>query len=75
MAAQMITMNIDLKENASPVVVSSYSSIPALMNPKDGGATPMNVPIKNCDRGTFSTGDVMLINQFGRNGVIRRKVI
>ena len=39
MAATAIS-EIDLNENASPVVVSSYSSKPALMKPKDGGATP-----------------------------------
>ena len=64
-----------MNENASPVVVSSYNSTPALMKPKDGGATPRKVPTKNGVRGTFSTGDVILINQLGKNGVILRKVI
>jgi len=66
---------IDLNENASPVAVSSYNSNPALMKPKDGGATPINVPKKKGQSETLSTGDVMLINQFGRNGVIRRKMM
>ena len=68
-------MNTDFIENASPVVVSSYNSTPALMNPKEGGATPINVPKKNVDSGTFKTGEVILMNQFGKNGVILRKVM
>ena len=64
-----------MKEKASPVVVSSYNSTPALINPNDGGPTPMNVPTKNGVRGTLSTGDVMLMNQLGRKGVMRRNVI
>lgn len=75
MIADPITIRTDLKENASPVVVNSYSSTPALINPKEGGATPINVPTKKGINGTFSTGDVILINQLGRNGVIRRKVM
>ena len=66
---------MDLNEKASPVVVSSYNSTPALMNPKEGGPTPMNVPTKNGVRGTLRTGDVMFMNQLGKNGVIRRKVM
>ncbi len=43
MMAEKITRAIVLNEKASPVVVSSYSSNPALMKPKDGGATPVGM--------------------------------
>lgn len=33
---------------------------------------PRNVPSQNGKRGTFTIGAAMLINQFGRNGVILR---
>jgi hypothetical protein len=33
---------------------------------------PMNVPIQNGKSGTPIMGDVMLMNQFGKKGVIRR---
>ena len=36
---------------------------------------PRKVPIKNGASGTPITGEVILMNQFGRNGVIRRKII
>lgn len=36
---------------------------------------PINVPRKKGHSGTLMTGDVMLINQFGRNGVIRRNIM
>jgi hypothetical protein len=36
---------------------------------------PTNVPTKNGKRGTSITGEATLINQLGRNGVIRRKII
>ena len=36
---------------------------------------PKNVPKKNGTRGTFITGEAMLINQFGRNGVILRNIM
>ena len=42
---------------------------------KEGGATPINVPNQNGLNCTSITGDTMLINQLGRNGVIRRKII
>ena len=35
----------------------------------------MNVPNQNGLSGTFITGLVRLINQFGMNGVILRKII
>lgn len=41
----------------------------------DGGATPKNVPNTNGDNGTFRTGAVRLINQFGKKGVIRKNNI
>jgi hypothetical protein len=33
---------------------------------------PMNVPIQNGKSGTSIMGDVMLMNQLGKKGVIRR---
>ena len=36
---------------------------------------PKNVPMKKGVRGTLMTGEVMLMNQFGRNGVMRRKMM
>lgn len=65
----------EFQDTASPAVVSLYSVVPALMATKDGGATPKKVPMKNTPKGTFMTGDVILINQLGRKGVILRKMI
>ena len=45
------------------------------MNPNDGGATPTNVPTKKGIKETFKTGDAILINQVGQNGVIRKNMI
>ena len=36
---------------------------------------PKNVPKKNGMSGTLITGEAMLINQFGRNGVILRNIM
>lgn len=36
---------------------------------------PRKVPMKNGLNGTPITGEVMLMNQLGKNGVIRRKMI
>jgi len=41
---------------------------------KDGGATPIKVPIQNGLRWTSRTGETMLMNQFGRNGVILKNI-
>ena len=38
--AQTTTIMTDLNDITSPVVVKTYSSTPALIKPKDGGATP-----------------------------------
>lgn len=73
--AQTTTIMTDLTDITSPVVVSTYNSTPALMKPNDGGATPTNVPIKKYDNGTPITGEQILINQLGRNGVIRKKMM
>ena len=40
------------------------------MATNEGGATPMKVPIQNGANRTSITGDTMLMNQLGRNGVI-----
>jgi len=36
---------------------------------------PTKVPTKNGSSGTPMTGEEMLMNQFGRNGVIRKNII
>lgn len=36
---------------------------------------PRKVPMKKTPKGTLMTGEVMLINQLGRNGVILRKMM
>lgn len=65
----------EFQDTASPAVVSLYRVVPAFMATKDGGATPKNVPIKNTPKGTLMTGDVILINQLGRKGVILKKMM
>jgi len=51
------------------------SVFPAWMATNEGGATPKNVPKKNGMNGTSITGEAMLINQFGKNGVMRKKIM
>lgn len=51
--AQTTTIMTDLTDIASPVVVSTYNSTPALMKPNDGGATPT--------RATTKKGEIHLI--------------
>jgi len=41
----------------------------------EGGATPINVPSQNGNKGTSRHGEAMLINQFGRNGVILKNIM
>jgi len=36
---------------------------------------PKNVPMKNVESGTLMTGETMLMNQLGRNGVMRRNTM
>ena len=43
------------------------------MKMKEGGATPKKDPTQKGKSGTPMTGDTMLMNQLGRNGVMRRK--
>lgn len=73
--ARMPSTAREFQETASPAVVSLYSCVPALMATKDGGATPRKVPIKKTPKGKLMTGEVMLMNQLGRNGVILRKMM
>lgn len=73
--AKNIRTNTENQETASPAVVSWYSVVPALIAMKEGGATPTKVPIKKTFSGTFITGDVILINQLGRNGVILKNIM
>lgn len=73
--AKTIRTNTEFQETASPAVVSWYSVVPALIATKEGGATPRKVPIKKTFNGTFITGDVILINQLGRNGVILKNMM
>ena len=60
---------------ASVLEVSFWSVVPACIATNDGGATPKKVPIQNGANRTPITGDTKLMNQFGRNGVIRRKIM
>ncbi len=55
--ADTTTRAIDLNENASPVAVSSYSSNPALMKPKEGGATPTRMIINDSEMQKPSRGN------------------
>lgn len=73
--ARIMRTKTEFQETASPAVVSWYSVVPALMATKDGGATPRKVPMKNTFNGTLITGDVILINQLGRKGVIRKNMM
>lgn len=73
--AKTMRTNTEFQETASPAVVSWYSVVPALIATKEGGATPRKVPIKKTFSGTFITGDVILINQLGRNGVILKNMM
>lgn len=61
--------------NMSLEDVSFCSVVPAWMATIDGGATPMKVPQKNGPNGTSITGEVILMNQFGKKGVMRRNII
>lgn len=70
--ANAAKISIDCIENASDELVIVFNVLPAWMAKNDGGATPKNVPIANGYNGTPITGATKLINQFGRNGVIRR---
>lgn len=70
-AKTAITMTL-VHEIASPAAVSWYKVVPAWIAMKDSGATPINVAIKNVEIGISMTGDTIFMNQFGRNGVIRR---
>ena len=60
---------------ASVLEVNFWSVVPACIATNDGGATPKKVPIQNGANRTPITGDTKLMNQFGRNGVIRRKIM
>lgn len=62
-------------ESVSVEDVSWFSVVPAWIARKDGGATPRKVPMKKGISGTPITGDVMLMNQLGRNGVIRKNMM
>ena len=46
---------------------------PALTGMMESGITPKKVPMRNRWAGIPTWGEVMLMNQFGRSGVIRRK--
>ena len=60
---------------ASVLEVSCWRVVPACIATNDGGATPRNVPIQKGVNFTPITGETRLINQFGRNGVIRRNMM
>jgi len=40
-----------------------------------GRCRPKKVPMKNVESGTLMTGETMFMNQFGRNGVMRRNTM
>ena len=57
------------------VEVSLLSVLPASIATNEGAATPMKVPTKKQPRCTLMTGEAMLMNQLGRNGVMRKKMM
>lgn len=65
----------EFKEKKSFVEVNLLSVLPASIATNDGAATPINVPIKKHPKLTLITGDAILMNQFGRNGVILKKIM
>lgn len=73
--AKTISMTIEVHESTSFEEVNLWRVVPPWIATKEGGATPKNVPTKKGIMGTSMTGDAMLINQLGRKGVIRRKMI
>ena len=73
--ASAASISIDPSEMCPVLVVSSYRVVPARMKKKEGGATPRNVPQKKGDILTPTMGEARLMNQLGRNGVIRRKMM
>lgn len=56
-------------------VAAILSVLPAMIAMDEGGATPINVPRKNGIKGTPMMGEVMLMNQLGNIGVIRRNIM
>jgi len=62
----------DVQDHVSLEADNVYKVWPAWIARNDGGATPMNVPIQNGKSGTSIIGAVMLMNQFGKKGVMRR---
>jgi len=62
-------------EMASLAEVRVCNVLPACIASREGGPTPMKVPMTKGNIGTPMTGDAMLINQLGRKGVIRRKIM
>lgn len=73
--AAKINKTTDPIEKASDVLVILYNVFPASIARNDGGATPTNVPTVNGIKGIPITGAVKFINQFGKNGVTRRKIM
>lgn len=73
--ANNASMPIEVHDSMSLDDVSWCSVVPACIAINDGGITPKNVPIKNGTSGTFMTGDVMFINQLGKNGVILKNMM
>lgn len=73
--AKTASTETDHQETASLDELSWCSVVPAWMATNDGGATPTKVPRKKGAMGTSMTGAVMLMNQLGRNGVMRKKIM
>lgn len=75
MMANMPSMPIEVHDSTSLEDVNLCNVVPACIAINEGGITPKNVPKKNGMSGTFITGDVILMNQLGKNGVILRNMI
>ena len=75
MTENMVSMSIDCTENTVEELVSVFRVVPAWMYMQDGGATPKNVPRANGPSGMSMSGDDKFMNQFGTNGVMRKKIM
>jgi len=73
--AKITSRQIDDQERTSLDELNLLSVFPAWMATNEGGATPRKVPTKNLPNGTSMTGEAIFMNQLGRNGVIRKKMM
>jgi len=75
MPPRMMRMRREVQETGTDEEVNLLRVVPAWTATKEGGATPMKVPTKKGTIGTPNTGEVILMNQFGRKGVTRKKMM